>query len=294
VADLFKAADTEPPAQASGRVDIPVTLQGIDDATFAAAQSRVGILGPVEVRATGPMDPSRVPLAQEIVTYLAAHPDGVHPGVLAAAIWPRGVTNAVSMATIDRIRDWLGDDPDGAARLRTDENGRYLLAPSVAIDWHGFCTLLLRSRSASSPHDEGELLRRALHLVRGPVLQDRPATRYTWLVRTPLERTIEAVVVDAAHRLAEISSDMSDPADAAAASLAGLRLAPTAQLLWRDLLGAVHKHGGGAALHAAVADMQETMDRAGLPVDAETEALIEHLRGDDTLAARPAGTATGA
>jgi len=277
VADLFEAADMEPRAQPAGRVEIAGTVQGLDDAAFAAAPVRVGILGPVSVRASGPMDPSRVPLAEEIVTYLAANPDGVHPGVLAAAIWPRGVTHAVSMATIARVRDWLGDDPDGAARLRTDESGRYLLAPSVAIDWHSLCTLLLRSRIATSTRDEAELLRRALHLVRGSVLQDRPATRYTWLVRAPLESTIEVVVVDAAHRLAAISSEAGDPADSAEASLAGLRLAPTAQLLWRDLLVAVHQQGGVTALHAAVADMQETMDRSGAPVDAETEALIEHL-----------------
>jgi hypothetical protein len=195
VADLFEAADIEPPSQAAnGRVELPTTLQSIDDAAFAAAPVRIGMLGPIAVRATGPMDPSRVPLAAEVVTYLAAHPGGVHPSVLAAAIWPRGVTHAVATATIDRVRDWLGDDADGAARLRTDESGRYLLAPNVAVDWHSFCTLLLRSRRASSPDEEAELLRRALHLVRGTVLQDRPTTRYTWLVRTSLERTIETVV----------------------------------------------------------------------------------------------------
>jgi hypothetical protein len=277
VVDLFEAADTEAPAQASGRVDIPSTLQSIDDAAYAAAPVRVGILGPIAVRAEGPMDPSRVPLAAEVVTYLAAHPGGVHPSVLAAAIWPRGVTHTVATATIDRVRDWLGDDADGAARLRTDETGRYLLAPGVAVDWHSLCTLLLRSRSAGAPKDEAELLRRALRLVRGPVLQDRPATRYTWLVRTPLERTIETVVIDAAHRLAQISSELSDPGAAAEAVLSGLRMAPTAQLLWRDLLEAEHQSGGVSALHAAVADMQETMDRSGTRVDAETEALIEHL-----------------
>ena len=285
VADLFEAANTEPPALASGRVQIPGNVQGIDDATFAAAPVRVGILGPVAVRAAGPMDPSRVPLAEEVVTYLAAHPEGVHPGVLAAAIWPRGVTHAVSSATIERVRDWLGDDSDGSARIRTDEGGRYLLAPSVAIDWHALCSLLRRSRQASSALDEAELLRRALRLVHGPVLADRPATRYAWLVRTSLERTIEEVVVDAAHRLAEISSDRSDPSDAADACLAGLRLAPTAQLLWRDLLAAVHQGGGEVSLQAAVGDMQEMLDRTGVPVDAETEALIEHLG--------VAGTATG-
>jgi hypothetical protein len=192
------------------------------------------------------------------------------------------VTHAVATATIDRVRDWLGDDPDGAARLRTDESGRYLLAPSVAVDWHSLCTLLLRSRSAGSPHDEAELLRRALHLVRGQVLQDRPAARYTWLVRTPLEHTIQAVVVDAAHRLAQISSEISDPEDSADAVLSGLRLAPAAQLLWRDLLVAEHQSGGAPALQIAVADMKETMHRSGTPVDAETDALIEHLRSSST------------
>ena len=274
---LFEAADIEAPSPARARVQVPSTLPSIDDAAFAAALVRVGILGPLEVRATGPMDPSRVPLAAEVVTYLAAHPDGVHPSVLAAAIWPRGVTHAVATATLERVRDWLGDDPDGSARLRTDGSGRYLLAPSVAVDWHSLCTLLVRSTGASSAREEAELLRRALRLVRGPVLQDHPATRYTWLVRNPLEHAIEAVVVDAAHRLAEISSNMSDPTDSAEAARSGLRLAPTAQLLWRDLFEAEHQRDGQAALQAAVADMQETADRVGAPVDPETEALIEHL-----------------
>jgi hypothetical protein len=277
VADLFEAADTEALSQAHARVQIPSTFPCIDDAAFAAAPVGVGILGPLALRTTGPMDPSRVPLAEEVVTYLAAHPGGVHPGVLAAAIWPRGVTHAVATATIERVRDWLGEDPDGSPRLRTDDSGRYLLAPSVAVDWHSLCTLLLRSRAASSTREEAELLRRALRLVRGSVLQGRPATRYTWLVRNPLERTIQMVVVDAAHRLVEITSNMSEPTDSAEAALSGLRLAPAAQLLWRDLLEAEHQRGGAAAVRAAVADMQETMDRSGARIDAETEALIEHL-----------------
>lgn len=37
-----------------------------------------------------------------------------------------------------------------------------------------------------------------------------------------------------------------------------------------------------SALHAVVADMQELMDRSGAPVDAGTEALIEHLMTTDS------------
>ena len=86
------------------------------------------------------------------------------------------------------------------------------------------------------------------------VLQEHPATRFTWLVRTSLVPTIETVVIDAAHRLAEISLGKTDPTDSAEAVRCGLRLAPTGPLLWRDLLEAEYQRGGAGALEAAVAD----------------------------------------
>lgn len=277
VADLFTAAATPAPTRADGRVPVPAPATESDDAAYAVADVRVGMLGPVDVRATGPIDPSRVPLAEEVVSYLALHPGGVHPGVLAAAIWPRGVSHAVATATIDRVRDWLGDDADGNTRLTIDAAGRYALAPSVAVDWDAMCQLLKRSRDASTTRTEAELLRRALRLVRGGLLEDRPSGRYSWLARTPLERTVPGVVVDAAHRLAEIADGDNDPEDGAAAARAGLRLAPTSGLLWRDLLAAEHSGHGSSGLREVVADLQETLDSHGVPVDAETEALIDHL-----------------
>jgi hypothetical protein len=119
--ELFTAAGdspTDPAAPASGRPEIPAPPHAVDDGGWATAKARVGLLGPVLVRAPGPIDPSRVDLAAEVVAVLAVHPLGVHPNVLGGAVWPRGVTTEVRDATIARVRDWLGQDEEGGYRLQ--------------------------------------------------------------------------------------------------------------------------------------------------------------------------------
>ena len=64
------------------------------------AAVRVGVLGQIDVRAPGVMEPARLALATEIVVFLALHPGGVHPSVLGASIWPRGVTADVRDSTV--------------------------------------------------------------------------------------------------------------------------------------------------------------------------------------------------
>lgn len=283
LAELFATAQEVPAApepQGLRGVPQPFAEDGadLDDAAYAIAPARVGILGPVTVRAEGPLDPSRLPLAEEIVAYLAVQPQGAHPTVLASAIWPRGVGEAVARASVERVRDWLGTDPDGSWRLRTDAAGRYSLAPSVALDWDVFCALVDRARR--TPASEADLLRRALHLVRGEAFEAHPEHRYGWLARTTVQRTIERSVVQVAHRLVEIGRTGTDPdgaAQAAGAAAAGLRLARGSQLLWRDVLEIEALRGGPQAVLTAADEMRHTLEVADIPVEPETEALIEHL-----------------
>ncbi|CAM5688511.1 Cyclic dehypoxanthine futalosine synthase [Streptomyces hirsutus] len=54
--------------------------------------------------------------------------------MLSSALWPRGVTDDVREALLDRLRAWLGTDPDGTPRLGTDRTGRLTLAQSVVSD----------------------------------------------------------------------------------------------------------------------------------------------------------------
>jgi hypothetical protein len=275
LAALFAAARTEAGAE-DHRPRVPAPGREVDDASWSTADVRVGVLGPVDVRTPDTLPPERRSLAAEIAAFLALHPQGVHPNVLAGAVWPRGVTDEVRDSNVDRVREWLGYDRNGDLHLRQDEAGRLLLGPEAVVDWHCLCVLLRRSRAASSVAAERDLLARALRLVRGPLLHDREERQYSWLARTHLERTVAAVVTDAAHRLAEILRD-DDPHGAAVAAEAGLRLEPTSLLLWRDLLSARYRLDGAAGAHRVLEEMGSTLEEYDVPTDPETDALVEEL-----------------
>jgi hypothetical protein len=178
---------------------------------------------------------------------------------------------------VQRVRQWLGTDSQGGHHLRSDSTGRLHLGPEVAVDWDCFCELVRRSRTAQTTRDERELLRRAMHLVRGPFLGGRAPGAYSWIARVHLERVVPDLVAQAAHRLAELSIGDDDPAGAANAARAGLRLTVGSEYLWRDLLIAEFRHGGQAAAEQIVQLLGETAQGEGLLLSAETHALIEEL-----------------
>lgn len=293
LAELFMAASQPqagPPAGAAAAPGAPAVALAPppavvqDDALLRTAAASVSLLGPLTLSAPGRIDPSQIPLAEEIVAYLAVNPGGVHSGVLAAAIWPRGVGQAVASATVDRVRDWLGTDADGSYRLMLDPSGRLRLSDAVGVDWFAFCTLTQRAGAARSPQEESELLRRALRLVRGQMLEASAPGRFSWLARTTLTRTVEQSVVSVAHRLVVLAEREPDPEGAAVAAALGLRLAPVSQLLWRDLIAAQHAGHGAEAMKGAVAEMARVLDGADVPMEGETEALIAHLSGPGSAA----------
>jgi hypothetical protein len=245
----------------------------------------VTLLGQASVRAAGAIDPSRVALATEVVAYLAAHPGGVHPNVLAGAVWPRGVTPEVRDAWLDRVRGWLGSDDIGRPHLATDAGGRLRLGSQVRVDWHVFCTLLARAwgaDAAGAPVPAGEeeaALTQALSLVNGPFMDGRAPGRFAWLASDGLEYEAEARVADAAHRLSELRLAADDPYGAMDAAHRGLRLAYDDELLWRDLLRAAHATGHEGLLRNAVEEVRARSALGdGFPRMApETEALIDEL-----------------
>jgi hypothetical protein len=288
--ELLAAARTQTqPQTGQNRVRVPNSGRVGDDASWWTANVRIGVLGPMDVRATNRLEDERLPLATEIVAFLALHPGGVHPSVLGASVWPRGVTAEVRDSTVERVRHWLGTDTTGAHHLRQDSGGRLYLGPEVAVDWDCFTELVRRSRTAQTIRDERELLRRGLQLVRGPFLSGRPRGGYSWIARVHLERLVPDVVVDASHRLWELTMGGDDPAGAVSAVRAGLRLADSSDLLWRDLLTAEHRYGGVPAAEKVVEALGERIQRHGLILSPETEALIEDILPASAPRARRAG-----
>jgi nucleoid-associated protein YgaU len=236
----------------------------------------VRVLGPVEVDASGELEPGRAALATEMAVYLALHPEGVHPTVVASAVWPRGVTAAVRESTFARVRAWLGVDSAGQSVLTTTPDGRLALRSAVRLDWAEFCALLARSRR--SAQNEIADLNRALALVRGPLLDGRPAGRYAWLARESVEYDAPALIADAAHRLVIRLLDRDDPESAAQAARAGLKGAES-ELLWRDLMRAQFASDGRRGALAVLDELVALRgdDRAGPDLEPETEALADEL-----------------
>src|SRR5690606_35270286 len=138
-------------------------------------------------------------------------------------------------------------------------DGKLTLSGDVVLDWHVVCALLRESRSVRTVDEEINLLRQALRVARGPVLAERPPGRYAWIARARLERVAADVLVDAAHRLSVLCGDGGDPATAAAAARAGLRVQPREQILWRDLLHAEHAGHGEPAVAAVAGELSETL-----------------------------------
>ncbi len=231
------------------------------------------MLGSIAVTGVPAPDEVRGDQLTELVTYLAMNPQGVHPNVLAGVLWPRGVTQDVSDAAIERARAWLGDDVQGRAFLREDAEGRLSLSDAVVCDWDAVRSLFLRARAAGSRREEIELLRRGLQLIRGESFDGTPEGRYAWVAHHDLERTIRRVVVASAHRLVDLLGGDDDPGGASAAAEAGLRVDPANQLLWRDLLRARYASDGQAGVRRTLDAMGAPL--SGIPLEAETEALVQ-------------------
>jgi hypothetical protein len=66
-----------------------------------------------------------------------------------------------------------------------------------------------------------------------------------------------------------------DPEGASAAAEAGLRVSPGDQSLWRSLLRSRHDENGVSGVRRTLDEMNDAL--AGLPIDAETEALVDEL-----------------
>jgi hypothetical protein len=288
IVDLFHAAADE----SGTELGAPLNVAPAEHLAVGAVMPvEVTMLGPVAVSAPGVIEPDRLSVATDLVVYLAAHPGGVHPNVLAGAIWPRGASPEVRDAMLARVQDWLGTDGIGRPHLATDASGRLRLGSQVRVDWHVFSALVARAGEASRPGEEdpftggvpdsneAALLEQALSLVRGPFLDGTEQERYAWLASDGLEYEVEARVADAAHRLCELRLAGGDPEGAMVAARTGLKLAFDDELLWRDLLIAAHATGDEHVLRSVVDEVcaRTALDDVLPRMAPQTEALIDEL-----------------
>ncbi|MGW4973165.1 AfsR/SARP family transcriptional regulator, partial [Streptomyces albidoflavus] len=272
--DLFTTADPdhEPePGAAPPPFLVDVTEQG-RPAVYAR------MVGPYEIIGIDAPDGSRSLLLHEALAQLLLHREGVHVRVLASALWPRGVTEDVRDALVDRLRDWLGTDEDGTPRLTTDEAGRLHLAKSVVSDLDVLRSLYheaTQGRGATDRAVRGRALTDALGLVRGPLLADRPEGRYGWLSHEIVDAQLPLLVADIGLALSAFHLEKERAGKAIEALERALSTAPDDERLWNELLRATHASGDTEALARRAADLVTRSGARGLPP--RTEALLDEL-----------------
>ncbi len=260
VEGAFEQASSTPAAVVD---DVAVTV------ATAASPVRVRLLGPVEVEAPGHVDPARREQLTELVVMAALHPEGLHEAVLSASLWPRGVDRDVVAARLADAQEWLGCDAAGAPRLNLGADGRWHLA-DVATDYGR-----LAAAAAHTGADELDGLLGALRLGAGEAFSGR-GDRFTWLVFAREARTCRMLVTSVARRAADLAVGAGDPARAEEALELGLRLVPTAEVLWRDRLRLLARHAA-ERLGPTITEMYSVLDQRGARHEPETDALVAEL-----------------
>ena len=297
VVRLFAAADAMPGPDGDDPTPAPhAFLVDISEQGRPAVYAR--LVGTYEIIGLHAPDDERSALLHEALALLLLHREGVHPLVLASAMWPRGVTDEVRDALLGRLRDWLGTDEDGSPRLRTDASGRLTLARSVVSDLD-----VLRSLHYEATEGPGarrasvreRLLTDALGLVRGPLLADRG--------RAPLRL---ARARDHRHPTAAPGSGCGTRAlrppqgtghagqGAIAALHTALASSPSDERLWNEILRATHATGDESRLLALVDDLAARSGPRGLPprTDALLDELLPSWRGGTGPPRRPRADGT--
>ncbi|MFC4052168.1 BTAD domain-containing putative transcriptional regulator [Actinomadura syzygii] len=169
---------------------------------------RIGILGPLEVRADGgaPVDVAGARL-RALLTLLALDPGAVIPAErLIDGLWaddvPRGAPNALQ-SLVSRLRAVIGRDA-----IESRPGGYRLALPPDAVDARDFEARVRDARRADAPEARSAGLRAALALWRGPALADAaglrfaeaPTARLDALRRAALEERLDADLALGRHR----------------------------------------------------------------------------------------------
>ncbi|MEU5597016.1 BTAD domain-containing putative transcriptional regulator [Streptomyces sp. NPDC020298] len=274
VVELFVEADPE--RDPDGPTTTPPFLVDISEQGRPAVYAR--LVGSYEIIGLDTPEGDRSALLHEALALLLLHREGVHPRVLASALWPRGVTDDVRDALMERLRAWLGTEPDGSPRLRADDTGRLTLAKSVVSDLDVLRSLYheaTQGKGVDSRAVRGRLLTDALVLVRGPLLADRPEGRYRWLTHEIIDARLPLLVADIGLALSAFHLEKDRAEKAIEALNAALRTAPDDERLWNELLRATHATGDPARLSSLAADLLGRSGARGLPP--RTEALLDEL-----------------
>ena len=248
------------------------------DARRGQRPPSIALLGPLEIAASKRRRRGLRSHTQQLLVYLALHPEGATLDELIAAFLP----DLDEDKARQRLWEWVSDARAHLGESILRENERYLLdRDAVAVDLDQFEDLLARARTGRGA-DRERLLEQALALVRG---QPLAGTDYAWAASDV--RRLHATIVDLLRQLGDVRLDGGDPTGSLAAAEQAIAVDPYNEAAHRVAMRAESVLG----LRQAIADRyerlcQELDTRFGLEPEHETRLLHRRLlsqEGQETL-----------
>jgi DNA-binding SARP family transcriptional activator len=225
---LLKALSVEPEALTNGIQETEV---------------EIAVLGQIEIR--GAAREFTRAWAEELVVYLAMHPNGATNEAWATALWPDRLMAPSSLhSTASVARRALGEARNGRDHLPRSHS-RLALSDTVSTDWSKF---VLHADS-----DSPRRWRAALELVRGRPFEGLRST--DWPILEGIGPAIEAAVVDLSGRFSGWSLSQGDAQSAEWAARKGLLVSPYDERLYRMLMRAADLSGNPAGVESVMSEL---------------------------------------
>ena len=245
----------------------------------------------IEVRVVGQVDAVSVngviafTKAMELVTFLLFHREIMSLERIFTALFPgEAVDTARVDALIDDANALLGRPSSGGSYV-IRQSGGVRVSPLVGTDLDVLLHLA-DNANHQSPTDAILTLSNALDVVRGVpfdgLRHGQIRNGFAWAHAEGLVDKIDAVIVDVAHRLAELCLDADDAPGALWAVNQGLLASPLNELLYCDRMLAHYAAGDRNGVIATMHDLERAVagGHNGAPVTQETRALYSLLLRD--------------
>ena len=262
------------------REGVLTTAPPAESATTGARHPRhdlrppsIALLGPLEIGASKPSRRGFRSHTQQLLAYLALHPEGATGDELIDSLWPDVDDDKARKRLWDSVTDARTQLGESIVRA----NGRYLLdREAVAVDLDQF-EALLTTANAERDADRQQLLEQALTLVRGPPLA---GTDYPWAAGDV--RRLFAAIVDLLNELGNFRLDNGNATGALAAAEQAIALDAYNEAAHQVAMQAESVLGLRQAIVNRYERLCQELDtRFGLEPEHETRLLYRRVLSQD-------------
>ena len=231
-----------------------------------ATHPRLLVLGPIWIENARGIEPARA--AKSCAEYLGWLM--MHSGASAVAMSrDLMVAEGTRRSNMSRLRNWLGEMPDGSLYIPDAYSGSAEVDPAVTSDWDQLLELLGGGVATASD----EALEGALQLLRGAPLADAAPNQWHWAEEWRID--MASTIRDAGATLAQRALDRHDLDVARWAASRALMAAPEDDLLMMIRIRTEYAAGNRAEVQRLM--MHITRQARDLGIDLSDE-MIELLQ----------------